>query len=94
MKVFGPKEIIGKDFILLSGKPIQKCGFFDEGDKFIVPKTGIMSEGFCQHAYYAIYRSLDFIRLSGGYKDWTGEDVIYSACSDGIRPVCFKLERI
>lgn len=62
VKVFEPKEIISKDFILPTGKPIQKCGFFDERDEFIVPKTGKMPEGFCQHVYHAINKSLDILR--------------------------------
>lgn len=94
VRVMEPKDIIGKDFILETGKPIEKCGFFDEGDQFIVPESGLMPEGFCQHAYHSLYRYLDTLRLGGGYKDWTGEDVIYGACSDGIRPVIFKIERL
>jgi len=95
VKIFEPKDVIGKDFIRESGKSIPKCPFFEEGNEFIVPESGKMPEDFCQHAYHAIYRNLDVLRLGGtGYSDWTGEGIIYSACNDGIRPVCFKLEQI
>jgi len=93
VKVFEPKDIIGKDFIRESGKPIPKCGFFNEGDQFIVPETGAMREGFiCHHAFHAINKYVEVLRLGGSIDDWTGEDTIYGVCPDGIRPVVFKLE--
>lgn len=94
VKVFEPKDIIGKDFILETGEKISKCGFFDEGDEFIVPKSGKMPEGFCQHAYHSIYKFIDVLRLGGGYDDWTGKGTLYGVCHDGIRPVCFKIQRL
>jgi uncharacterized repeat protein (TIGR04076 family) len=94
-KVCEPKDIIGKDFIRESGKPIPKCGFFKEGDQFIVPKTGAMPENFiCQHAFYAINKYVEVLRLGGSIEDWTGKDLIYGVCPDGIRPVIFKIERM
>ncbi len=94
-KVCEPKDIIGKDFIRESGKPIPKCGFFSEGDQFIILETGAMPEEFiCQHAFYAINKHVEVLRLGGRIEDWTGDDTIYGVCHDGIRPVIFKLERI
>ena len=95
VKVFEPKEIIGNDFIRKSGQPIQKCGFFSEGDQFIVPETGAMPEGFiCIHAFQSINKHVEVLRLGGKIEDWTGDDTIFGVCSDGIRPVIFKIERI
>ena len=95
VKVFEPKDIIGKDFIRASGKPVPKCSFFEEGDQFLVPETGAMPEEFiCQHAFYAINKYVEVLRLGGSIEDWTGEDTIYGVCPDGIRPVIFKLERL
>ena len=95
IKVCEPKDIIGKDFIRKSGQPIPKCGFFSEGDQFIVPNTGAMPEGFiCIHAFNAINKHVEVLRLGGSIEDWTGEDTIFGVCPDGIRPVIFKIERI
>ena len=95
VKVFEPKEIIGEDFIRESGQPIQKCGFFCEGDHFIVPETGAMPEKFiCIHAFHAINKHVEVLRLGGSIEDWTGEDTIFGVCPDGIRPVIFKIERM
>ncbi len=94
VKMFEPKDVIGEDFMKSDGKPIPKCGFLRQGQEFFVKDTGQMPDGFCEHAWYGIYKSVDILRYDGSIPDWTGEDTIYSACPDGIRPVCFKLERV
>ncbi len=94
VKVFEPKEVIGEEFIRESGEPIPKCGFVKEGQVFKVDEMISQPKGFCGHAWSTIFHSLWLLRNGNGYKDWTGENVIYSTCPDGIRPVCFKLEKL
>ncbi len=93
IKQFEPKDIIGEEFIRTSGKPITKC-FLKEGLEFEVGETGDMPEGFCHHAWYGIYKNVEFLKYGGKLSDWTGEDTIYGVCPDGIRPVIFKIQRI
>ena len=93
VKQFAPIDIIGKEFIRADGTPIEKCGM-REGLEFTVGDSGDMPEGFCHHAWYGLYKNIGILRCGGGFPNWTGEDMIYTACPDGIRPVCFKLERI
>ena len=93
VKQFGPEDVIGREFIRPNGKPIVKCGI-KEGLEFIVDETGNMPEGFCHHAWFGLYKNISVLRNGGGFPDWTGENMIYTTCPDGIRPVCFKLERI
>jgi uncharacterized repeat protein (TIGR04076 family) len=94
VRVFEPKDVIGEDFIKPDGKPIPKC-FLRQGQEFLVKDTGEKPEGFCEHAWWvSVYKSVSILRLGGGAPDWTGQDTIYTACPDGIRPVCFKIERI
>ena len=93
VKKFEPKDIIGEDFIRPDGRPITICGF-REGQEFIVEERGTMPEGFCHHAWYGLYKNVNVLKYGGGFPDWTGEDMIYTACPDGLRPVCFKLERM
>jgi len=66
----------------------------EEGQEFIVEDTGAMPEDFCEHAWYGIKRSVNILRLGGSVPSWTGEDILYSVCPDGTRPVCFGLEII
>lgn len=93
IKQFEPKDIIGEPFVRLDGRPIEKCGM-KEGLEFIVPESGDMPKGFCHHAWYGLYKNVSVLRNGGGFPDWTGDNMIYTACPDGIRPVCFKIERI
>ncbi len=94
VRILEPKDIIGEDFILDSGEKITKCSFFTEGDEFIVGKNGKMPDGFCQFAFYSISKFVEILRLGGGFDDWTGKDTLYGVCHDGIRPVCFKIQRL
>ena len=93
VKQFEPKDIIGEDFIRESGKPITKC-YMKENREFFVKETGDMPDDFCHHAWYGIYKNVEFLRYGGKHEDWTGEDTIYGVCPDGIRPVIFRIERI
>ena len=93
VKVFEPKDVIGKDFIKSDGKPISKC-FLEEGQEFLVKDDGGMPDGFCHHAWFGIYKNVNILRYGGSFPNWTGEDVIYTPCPDGIRPVCFKVEGV
>lgn len=93
VKQFDPEDILGREFIRPDGRPINKCGI-EEGLEFIVDETGNMPEGFCHHAWYGLYKNVIILRFGGGFSNCTRDNMIYTACPDGIRPVCFKLERI
>ncbi|MFX0173276.1 MAG: TIGR04076 family protein [Candidatus Hodarchaeota archaeon] len=94
VKVFEPKDVIGKDFIRESGDTIEKCGFIEENQVFMVDEMFTVLKGFCPHAWYGIFKELWMLRNCGGYLDWTGKNTVYATCPDGIRPVCFKLEKL
>ncbi|MHA1112446.1 MAG: TIGR04076 family protein [Promethearchaeota archaeon] len=94
IKQFEPKDIIGEDVIRGNGQKIEKCGYGKEGNVYYVPESGNIPEGFCHHAWFGLYKNISVLRNEGNFKNWTGKDMIYSACPDGIRPVIFKVERI
>ena len=94
IKQFSPRDIIGEDVIRGNGMKIEKCGYGKEGNEFIVDESGNMPEGFCHHAWFGLYKNVSVLRNEGNFKNWTGQDIIYSACPDGIRPVIFKVERL
>ena len=93
IKQFGPKDVLGYEFIKEDGKAITKCGM-KEGLEFFVNENGDMPEGFCHHAWYGLYKNVSILACGGSFAGWTGENYIYTACPDGIRPVCFKVERL
>ena len=72
-----------------------KCSKFQIGQEFIVEKDLEKPKDFCSWAWNDIQR--DVVVLSfGGHFPWIKEElsVTYSCCTDGLRPVIFRLEKI
>ena len=67
-------------------KPGQLCTVLEEGQEFIVTSPYRPPEGFCHWAWADIRQYIMEV-YSGG------EDVVVACCTDGFRPVTFKLER-
>ena len=69
------------------GREGKVCGLFEEGREFILTSPYKPPEGFCQWAWADIRQ---FILGA-----WFGrEDAMVACCTDGFRPVLFKVERI
>lgn len=69
------------------------CQAFNVGDEFIVDGNGC-PEGFCQGAFIDIFRFISGLRWGASYS-WVKEPgMILSCCTDGFRPVVFRLERM
>lgn len=69
------------------------CGAVEEGQEFIV-KDLKMPEGFCAWAWADIQRDVVALALGGNFPWIKDEGVTISCCTDGFRPVVFKLERL
>ena len=69
------------------------CDAVEQGQEFILERPR-MPEGFCSWAWADINRDLVAI-MSGGNMPWIAKDgVAIACCTDGLRPVIFKIERI
>jgi len=77
-----------------SGKPFEICTAFEEGQEFLVETDNAMPGGFCPQAWYDIFRKLGILHWGGRYGAWPAKGQIITCCTDGIRPVSFKLERV
>ena len=95
LKRLDPKYVFGKKIPINSrtGKKWELCSKYIEGQDFIVKEDGKMPEGFCPWAWYDIYKDLSVLRYGGNYP-WAKKGEAITCCTDGIRPVSFKLERI
>ena len=91
VKRFEPKDVIGRDFLLPSGKKVVKCDL-KEGDLFI-SIDGNPPQNFCSSAWAAIYPTIKMFKFGGNYPAFR-PGTSYTTCPDGIRPVSFLLERI
>lgn len=91
----------------LSVDEMMKCPRFEEGQEFIIPIADrelyfvdmeLVPKDFCLWAWAAIEKDVAILSLGGGpvwmEKGEEKKGVIISCCTDGMRPVVFKLERM
>ena len=74
-------------------RDLKACDRVEDGQEFIV-KGLDMPEGFCPPAWTAIVGNVRTI-MFGGNMPWLKEKgTTVTCCTDGLRPVIFKLERM
>jgi len=92
VKKLSTKDVFGSSPPGISNDVEAVCPRFKEGDTFIAEK-GACPQGFCSWAFADIQRDIAHLRFGGSYP-WLHEPgVAYSCCTDGLRPVIFRLER-
>ena len=70
------------------------CPRFEEGQEFLVDNYPYPPANFCGWAFHDIQRDITLLAF-GGDVPWSAESgVTIACCTDGLRPVFFKLERI
>lgn len=78
------------------GISVCPCPAFEEGQEFITEVE--KPAEFCEWAWSDIYKYLVVFRSGGNMGDsfkWMKENnTVIACCTDGIRPVVFKIERI
>ena len=72
------------------------CKFFEEGQEFIVNYLLERPEDFgCDWAWDDIHKVLMTLMLNGDYGTWMkNKDNFITCCTDGVKPVIFKIERL
>ena len=94
IRMMGIEDVYGDKLPKVSESFISPCtSGFKEGDEFI-SEEGKIPEGFCCWAFADIQRDITHLRFGGGYPWMKEKGVAISCCTDGLRPVIFKLERI
>ena len=69
------------------------CDLFNVGDSFVLDGSEV-PKGFCVGAFVDIWRWAGAL-LNGASFHWMGkEGTMVACCTDGLRPVVFRLERI
>ena len=84
--IFGDKPPLG-----FTNAPV--CDRLQEGQEFIVDGS-TFPEGFCCWAYADIQRDITHLRFGGDFPWMKEKGTVLSCCTDGVRPVIFKLERL
>ena len=76
---------------------VTPCPVFTEGQEFIYDPYGEGSkpENFCDHAWVNIYSLVFTLASNGSFPTWMkNEKSAIGCCTDGIRPVVFKIETL
>jgi len=88
------KTLVNQDLIAEYGKDVvAPCDRFHEGQEFVLTSSD-KPEGFCAWAWADIQRDAMIVRY-GGNIPWikhAGTHIV--CCTDGLRPVVFKIERV
>jgi len=105
VKTSNTNEMFGKNPPANINKEMltPQCHVFKVGQEFIVdtsqdaPPSQSWENcppGFCPWAFADIQRDITHILFGGSYPWIKDKGVVISCCTDGLRPVIFKIERI
>jgi len=70
------------------------CQAYDDGQEFIIESFPLKPEGFCDWAWADIHRDVVAVMFGGSYSWINQSGTAITCCTDGLRPVIFKVERI
>jgi uncharacterized repeat protein (TIGR04076 family) len=93
LRRFKPSEVFDKSPVTPSG-PLGACEVNKDGQEFMVEENGRMPDGFCTSAWNAIFPSVRVLSFGGNAPWYKEKGVAIECCTDGLRPVVFKLERV
>jgi uncharacterized repeat protein (TIGR04076 family) len=93
LRRFHPSEVFENSPVTPAGK-LNACEVYRDGQEFTVDEDGGMPEGFCTSAWNAIYPSVRVLSFGGNPPWYKEKGVSVECCTDGLRPVVFKLQRI
>ena len=70
------------------------CDMFKTGDTFIFKSGDGVPAGFCPWAWADIHRDVVAVKSGANFRHIKSAGTQISCCTDGLRPVFFKIERI
>lgn len=94
MKLLSTQEVFGEEKAAdLGANPNNVCPDMKEGAVFTV-KEGKIPNGFCIWMWHDIYPEVVTLMMGGNFPWMKEEGIAIACCSDGMRPVIAKIERI
>ena len=72
----------------------RECPRLNLGDEFVVPEDGACPAGFCGWAFADIHPVITHFRKGGILDQCKDGKIAIACCTDGVRPVFFKVERM
>jgi uncharacterized repeat protein (TIGR04076 family) len=93
VRCFTQEEIFGGEVPNHLEGRISPCQRHQPGQEFIMESL-VCPEGFCNWAYDDIYRDMAHLWMDGDFPFIGKPGTMFSSCTDGKKPVVFRLERI
>jgi uncharacterized repeat protein (TIGR04076 family) len=100
VKITVVKTSVNQEFIDLyvereRARTLGPCEVFKEGQEFVVDPMTAMPAGFCPWAWDDMYKVLSAFWAGANFGEWTeGGDTLLGCCTDGTRPVYFKIDKL
>ena len=97
VKVMDMNEIYGAEELGVTPTMSPLCEFFRKGQEFILDfeqNDPVLPRGFCPGAFMDIYRWIHALRFGANFHWIKEKGKVVVCCTDGLRPVVFRLERI
>lgn len=84
------EEYLAEDY---ANRGYGTCECFEEGEVFVIDEPQ-MPEGFCSWAWADIQRDVVTVMMGGSIPWFNQPELSIVCCTDGLRPVIFKIEAI
>jgi uncharacterized repeat protein (TIGR04076 family) len=82
------------EYLRKTGEDVGRCTAFEDGQEFTVERFPSKPEGFCDWAWASIHRDVAVVMFGGEYPWMERPGIGITCCTDGFRPVIFKVERV
>jgi uncharacterized repeat protein (TIGR04076 family) len=74
---------------------ITRCRDFKDGQEFIIDgPLPVKPEGFCDGAWCDIQKHLYIVAFGGTHASTEPPGICFACCTDGLRPVTFRIEPV
>jgi uncharacterized repeat protein (TIGR04076 family) len=82
------------EYLSSTREGLERCPAFEDGQEFVVEGFPMKPEGFCDWAWATIHKDVVAMMFGGDYPWIEQPGTAITCCTDGLRPVIFKVERI
>ena len=94
MKTMKHEDVFGGRLSQVADSMASVCERHKEGQIFMIDGNGQKPADFCTRAWHDITPDIAVLRFGGNFPWMKEKGINIVCCSDGARPVIFKLERI
>lgn len=82
------------EYVTDARKPIEKYPVYEDGQEILIENFPLKPEGFCDWAWADIHRDVVTVMCGGSYPWIKQPRTAITCCTDGFRPVIFKVEMV